>query len=62
VEIDPARAGPSAAQVRRKLREGEPGIEVQQDGDCLVLNPQLLSMAEARLIAGRLAAALRSAR
>jgi L-seryl-tRNA(Ser) seleniumtransferase len=62
VEIDPSRSGLTAAQVCRKLRDGDPGIEVQLEGDCLVLNPQLLSMAEARLLAGRLAAALRSPR
>jgi L-seryl-tRNA(Ser) seleniumtransferase len=62
VEIDPSQTGLTAAQLCQRLRDGEPGIEVQLDGSSLVLNPQLLSLAEARLIAGRLAAALRSAR
>jgi L-seryl-tRNA(Ser) seleniumtransferase len=58
VEIDPSRTGTSAAQVRKKLQDGDPGIEADLDGDCLVLNPQLLTMKEARVVAGRLAAVL----
>jgi L-seryl-tRNA(Ser) seleniumtransferase len=58
VEIDRARTGVSSEQVRRKLRDGEPGIEADMDGDCLVLNPQLLTMEEAREVAARLVSIL----
>jgi L-seryl-tRNA(Ser) seleniumtransferase len=59
VQVDPSRAGVSAAWLRDSLRAGEPRIEAELDGDCLVLNPQLLGRKEAKVIAGRIAALLR---
>lgn len=61
VQIDPSRTGVSAAQVRKKLQDGDPGIETDLDGDCLVLNPQLLTRKEAKAVIDRLAAVLQRA-
>jgi hypothetical protein len=58
VQIDRSRTGVSSEQARRRLRDGDPGIEADMDGDCLVLNPQLLTMEEAKTVAARLVAIL----
>ena len=58
VELDRSRTGVSSEQVRKELQEGDPGIEADLHGDCLVLNPQLLTMKEAKAVARRLVAIL----
>jgi seryl-tRNA(Sec) selenium transferase len=59
VQIDRSKTGLSSEQVHKELQQSDPGIMADLQGDCLVLNPQMLTAREAKAIARRLAGILR---
>jgi L-seryl-tRNA(Ser) seleniumtransferase len=59
VQVDRSKTGLSCEQVHKELQQGDPGIVADLQGECLVLNPQLLTDREAKAIARRLAGILR---
>jgi L-seryl-tRNA(Ser) seleniumtransferase len=62
IAVDAARAGISAAEIARQLRDGDPSIRLTQTGETLVINPHNLEATEeAELVAARLRATITAA-
>ncbi|MBT3343798.1 MAG: aminotransferase class V-fold PLP-dependent enzyme [Gemmatimonadetes bacterium] len=58
IQWDAAKVGVSAADVRQRLSDGDPRIEMSGGQDSVTMNPYMMEEGEAQIVARELAAAL----